>query len=107
MEVASRITGSAINYHLSQITEDNTRTDLTPTTGDEFTTGGIPRNPFGNYLIRDGDWQTTLFTGGYNFIINNAFNTPAYFNQDMTRFEALPGWNYVSDRWISAKVVRV
>ena len=89
-----------------RLQEDNTRTDLTPTSGDEFTTGGIPRNPFGNYLIRDGDWQTALFTGGYNFIINNGFNTPAYFNQDMTRFEALPGWNYVSDRWISAKVVR-
>ena len=39
--------------------------------------------------ITDNDWQSTLFTGGHNLIINNTFDAPHYLDRSLSTF---PRW---------------
>ena len=39
--------------------------------------------------IRDNDWQTTLFTGGHNIIVNNTFDAPHYLDRNLDTY---PRW---------------
>ena len=92
------------------IDPEDERTEITPAAdaGNNLQAGGIPSliADANNYRLRSGDWQTTLFTGGYNIIVNNGFHVPTYLNPEMNQVEPLPGWNYITDRFVSAKVVR-
>jgi hypothetical protein len=62
----------------------------------------------GTYSLRQ--WQTTTFNGGYAIVINDGSRTPKYidYNSDILAltFTDIPGWNYVSGKTVSTKVIR-
>ena len=47
--------------------------------------------PVGN--VTGGDWQHTLFNGGYHIIFNNGNSTPVFLQDDITTVTQLPGWD--------------
>ena len=103
-------------YRIYTVDDETKRVDITPAvnTDNNIPAGGLPQRitqttPSNfSYNIENGDWNFSLFTGGYNIILNNGFHVPVYVNPGTSPFSLvpLPGWNYDDDRFISAKVVR-
>lgn len=63
-----------------------------------------------NPLYVGGDWQGTLFNGGYAVVINNGKSAPLYCLYGApvagSTFQELPGWNYRAGITTTAKVIR-
>ena len=43
--------------------------------------------------VTGGDWQHTLFNGGYHIIFNNGNSTPVFLQDDISTVAKLPGWD--------------
>ena len=72
------------------ITDDSTDTTFT-VYNDSFSVvsaqGGV------NTGVTGGDWQHTLFNGGYHIIFNNGNSTPVFLQDDAVGVTPLPGWD--------------
>ena len=52
----------------------------------------------GSLTYGGGEWQHTIFNGGYHIILNNGAGTPVYLQADITSVTPLPGWDsYASE----------
>lgn len=43
--------------------------------------------------VTGGEWQHTLFNGGYHIIFNNGNSTPVFLQDDISGVTELPGWD--------------
>ena len=72
------------------ITDDSTNTTFT-VYSDSFSVvsaqGGV------NTGVTGGDWQHTLFNGGYHIIFNNGNSRPVFLQDDIVGVTPLPGWD--------------
>lgn len=72
------------------ITDNSTNTTFT-VYDDSFSVvaaqGGV------NTGVTGGDWQHTLFNGGYHIIFNNGNSTPVFLRDDAVGVTPLPGWD--------------
>ena len=115
-------------YTVSSIAYDEA-TDKTTITCDENTSGITPAYVIDSaYAVPsasvkpiiypsgvDLEWQSTLFAGGYAYILNNGFHTPQYAigstgaSYEVPTFRDLPGWDWqkeINGTHIGAKVIR-
>ena len=97
-------TGSG-EFQIYVLDDDGRVTNVTPGGGLNIT-NTLDGN---NYRIENKDWQSTFFTGGRNFVINDGFHAPHFYNLDENTFAILPGWNYAvsgTDKGTTCKVIR-
>ena len=59
--------------------------------GQPFTIGGTPLSETLTG-VTGGEWQHTVFNGGYHLILNNGNSTPVYLQADTADVVELPGW---------------
>ena len=54
----------------------------------------VVANQGGTYTgVTGGEWQHTLFNGGYHIIFNNGNSTPIFLQDDVSGVNELPGWD--------------
>ena len=54
----------------------------------------VVANQGGTYNgVTGGEWQHTLFNGGYHIIFNNGNSTPVFLQDDVLGVNELPGWD--------------
>jgi hypothetical protein len=96
-------------------TEDNSSFSTVYTVDSAYAAPSVSikatRYPSGKEL----QWQSTLFTGGYAYVLNDGFHTPQYALANLSSsyvvptFRDLPGWDWqknLNDTHIGCKVVR-
>ena len=76
------------------LTDDGTDTVITVYNDDatQFQIGGEDYTDTRSG-ITGGEWQHTLFNGGYHIILNNGNSTPVYLQDDTIDTVGLPGWD--------------
>ena len=86
------------------LTDDGTDTGITVYNDDgtQFQIG----DPAANFVatladVTGGEWQHTIFNGGYHIILNNGNSTPVYLQADTIGAPVLPGWDsYVAQETV-------
>ena len=108
VEVVSNTTANT--YSINTIGPSGTRTAATAATGATAPSA----YPVSTTNITRRDWQTTLFAGGYNLILNDTINAPYYLTLDTTGDEPVASVHQFSDwnaltptgNFAGAKVIR-
>ena len=76
------------------LTDDGTNTGIT-VYNDDGTQFQIGDDNYTSTIdgVTGGEWQHTLFNGGYHIIFNNGNSTPVYLQADTIGDIELPGWD--------------
>ena len=76
------LTDDGTNTGITVYNDDGTQFQI----GDDNFTTTIP-------TVTGGEWQHTIFNGGYHIILNNGNSTPVYLQDDTIGAPTLPGWD--------------